>query len=59
MSATLFGLEKHKAAWYYLQEAILFARILRIHDEKAYSHPETPVDVMHRRIFYILFVSER
>ena len=59
MSATFIGLEKHKAAWYYLQEAILLARIMRIHDEKTYSHPETPEDVMSRRLFFILFVSER
>lgn len=59
MSATLFGLEKHTPAWFHLQEAILFARILRIHDEKSYEHPETPVDIMNRRIFFILFVSER
>lgn len=59
LSATLFGLEKHTSAWYHLQEAILFARIMRIHDEKSYSQQDAPIDIMNRRLFYILFISER
>ena len=58
LSAALFGLEKHNTAWYYLQEAITFAKIMRIHDEKSYRQVE-PTDAMNRRLFWLLFISER
>ena len=58
LSAALFGLEKHNTAWYYLQEAITFAKIMRIHDEKSYRQAG-PTDVMNRRLFWLLFISER
>ena len=59
ISAACFGLEKHTTAWFHLQEAILFARMLRMHDEKSYRQQPTPVDTMNRRLFWILYVSER
>ena len=60
LSAGLFGLQKHNIAWYYLQEAITFAKIMRIHDEKSYQkRPPTQLDEMNRRLFWLLFVSER
>ena len=60
LSAGLFGLQKYNIAWYYLQEAITFAKIMRIHDEKSYRgrHP-SQLDDMNRRLFWLLFVSER
>ena len=60
LSAGYFQLQKHNAAWYYLQEAITFAKIMRIHDEKSYQRrPSSPTDMMNRRLFWLLFVTER
>ena len=60
LSAGLFGLQRYNVAWYYLQEAITFAKIMRIHDEKSYQiGPPTQLDAMNRRLFWLLFVSER
>ena len=60
LSAGHFGLQKYNIAWYYLQEAITFAKVMRIHDEKSYRRrPPGPLDVMNRRLFWLLFVSER
>ena len=58
LSAALFGLGKYNVAWYYLQEAITFAKIMRIHDEKSYTQAK-PTDSMNRRLFWLLFISER
>lgn len=60
LSTGYFGLQKHNSAWYYLQEAITFAKIMRIHDEKSYQQRSSnPTDMMNRRLFWLLFVSER
>ena len=60
LSAGHFGLQKYNIAWYYLQEAITFGKIMRIHDEKTYQRrPPGSLDVMNRRLFWLLFVSER
>ena len=60
LSASHFGCQKYNVAWYYLQEAITFAKIMRIHDEKSYQlRPPTALDAINRRLFWLLFVSER
>jgi hypothetical protein len=59
ISAACFGLEKHTTAWFHLQEAILFARMVRIHDEKSYRNQASAESSMNRRLFWILYVSER
>jgi hypothetical protein len=58
LSAGLFNLERYNMAWYYLQEAITFVKMMRINTEEAYGSGE-PTDTMNRRIFWMLFVTER
>ncbi|KAI4145302.1 MAG: hypothetical protein LQ340_006334, partial [Diploschistes diacapsis] len=58
LSAGLFNLERQNTGWFYLQEAITFVKMMRIHREESYS-TGGPQDVMNRRLFWILFISER
>ena len=58
LCAGLFSLERHNTAWYYMQEAITFIKMMRIHREESYG-VGGPADVMNRRLFWILFISER
>ena len=59
LSAGLFSLERHNTAWFYMQEAITFVKMMRIHRDEAYGSDDTPQDFMNRRLFWILFISER
>ena len=59
LSAGLFSLERHNTAWFYMQEAITFVKMMRIHREETYGSDEIPQDFMNRRLFWILFISER
>ena len=58
LSAGLFSLERQNIAWYYMQEAITFIKMMRINSEEAYG-PGEPSDIMNRRLFWILFITER
>lgn len=58
LSASYFGLEKHNAAWYHLQEAITLAQLLGMHDESTYIAQDAASDV-RRRMFWLLFITER
>jgi hypothetical protein len=51
--------ERHERAWYYLQESITLAENLNLDDEAAYSKLN-PVDAQwHRRLYWLLFITER
>ncbi|KAL9612850.1 MAG: hypothetical protein Q9167_002582 [Letrouitia subvulpina] len=54
-----FGLNKHNTAWYHLREATTLAQIIGMQDESTYATGD-PVDVTsRRRLFWLLFVTER
>ena len=54
-----FGLNKHNTAWYHLREATTLAQIIGMQDESTYSTGDF-VDVSsRRRLFWLLFVTER
>lgn len=53
------NLDKHKHAWFYLSQCLSQSNALGLHSESTYLGLD-PVDAeMRRRIFWILFVTER
>lgn len=58
LSGALFDIERTNASWFYLQEAITFSKMLQIHIEETYGS-DIVLDTMNRRIFWVLFISER
>ena len=57
-SGALFDIERTNASWFYLQEAITFSKMLQIHTEETYGS-DVVLDTMNRRIFWVLFITER
>ncbi|TFB03715.1 Maltose fermentation regulatory protein MAL63 [Trichoderma ghanense] len=53
------NLEKHTHAWFYLNQAISLALSIGLHSEAAYSNLEESEREIRRRIFWLLFVTER
>lgn len=53
------NLEKHNHAWYYLRESISFAQSMGLDDEKSYLGLDTAENQQRRRIFWLLFITER
>lgn len=53
------NLEKHSHAWFYLNQAISLALSIGLHSESAYSNLPENEREMRRRIFWLLFVTER
>jgi len=54
-----FGLEKHNIAWFYLREATTLAQILGMEDENTYAAIDAGESLVRRRLFWLLFVTER
>lgn len=55
-----FGnVDRQRSAWYYLREAISFALLLSLDDEDSYSGMSAIISQRRRRIFWLLFVTER
>ncbi|KAL8730956.1 MAG: hypothetical protein Q9166_003746 [cf. Caloplaca sp. 2 TL-2023] len=54
-----FGLDKHNTAWFHLREATTLAQIIGMQDEKTYSNCSPVVATSMRRLFWLLFVTER
>lgn len=51
--------EKHLQAWHYLQESITYSEILDMDDETSYAKLE-PVEMQwRRRLYWLLFITER
>ncbi|CZT18852.1 uncharacterized protein RCC_04697 [Ramularia collo-cygni] len=51
--------EKHLQAWHYLQESITFSEILDMDDEASYAQLD-PVEMQwRRRLYWLLFITER
>lgn len=51
--------EQHAKAWYYLQEAITFAEGLDLNDEQANAGLGDAAVQWRRRLFWLLFITER
>lgn len=51
--------EKHGKAWHYLQETIAFAENLDMDDEKSYLNLEPSEAQWRRRLYWLLFITER
>lgn len=54
-----FGLDKHNTAWYYLREATTLAQIIGLQDEATYLSLDAIDATRVRRLFWLLFVTER
>lgn len=51
--------ERHERAWYYLQESITFAENLNLDDEEAYKQLSPAESQWRRRLYWLLFITER
>lgn len=54
-----FGLNKHNTAWFQLREATALAQILGMQDENTYMFDDVVETSRKRRVFWLLFVTER
>ena len=54
-----FGLNKHNTAWVHLREATALAQILGMQDESTYAFGDQKENATNRRLFWLLFVTER
>lgn len=54
-----FGLNKHNTAWSHLREATAIAQILGLQDENTYMFDNVVETSRRRRLFWLLFVTER
>ncbi|KAI9735662.1 MAG: hypothetical protein M1834_001678 [Cirrosporium novae-zelandiae] len=54
-----FGLDKNNTAWFYLREATTFAQVLGMQDEATYDNSDPIHSSRRRRLFWLLFVTER
>ena len=54
-----FGLNKHNTGWLHLREATALAQILGMQDENTYSFDNVIETSRKRRLFWLLFVTER
>ena len=54
-----FGLNKHNTAWFHLREATALAQILGMQDENTYVFDNVVETSRKRRLFWLLFVTER
>ena len=54
-----FGLNKHNKAWFHLREATALAQILGMQDENTYMFDNVIETSRRRRLFWLLFVTER
>lgn len=54
-----FGLDKHNTAWFYLREATTLAQIMGLQHESTYLLYDAVDATRMRRLFWLLFVTER
>ena len=57
--ASCFGLNKHNSGWFHLREATALAQILGMQDESTYAYENSTETSRKRRLFWLLFVTER
>lgn len=56
---SFFCLDQHNTAWYHLREATTLAQILGMHHESHYHSPDWIENSRKRRLYWLLFVTER
>lgn len=54
-----FGLHKHNNGWLHLRDATALAQILGMQDESTYAFDDITETSRKRRLFWLLFVTER
>lgn len=54
-----FCLDKHNTAWFFLREATTLAQIIGMHEEANYRSADWVLDTRKRRLYWLLFVTER
>lgn len=54
-----FCLDKHKVAWFYMREATTLAQMLDMHDERTYHSGDMMECIRRRRLYWLLFLTER
>ena len=54
-----FCLERHNSAWFHLREATTLAIIMGMHKEDGYGQGDPIANLLKRRLFWLLFVTER
>ncbi|KAL8776225.1 MAG: hypothetical protein Q9213_008345 [Squamulea squamosa] len=54
-----FGMDKHNTAWFHLREATTLAQIIGMQDERTYANSTRVAAISMRRLFWLLFVTER
>lgn len=56
---SFFCLDKHNTAWFHLREATTLAQIMGMHQEANYQSADWIADSRKRRLYWLLFVTER
>ncbi|CAD0112806.1 unnamed protein product, partial [Aureobasidium uvarum] len=54
-----FCLDKHNTAWFHLREATTLAQIMGMQDENHYSQSDLIETSRRRRLYWLLFITER
>jgi len=54
-----FCLDRQNTAWFHLREATTLAQIMGMHDESNYQVPDVIESSRRRRLYWLLFVTER
>ncbi|KAK5132996.1 hypothetical protein LTR08_008283 [Meristemomyces frigidus] len=54
-----FCLDKQNTAWFHLREATTLSQIMGLHDEASYIMPDFIESSRRRRLYWLLFVTER
>ncbi|KAF2211497.1 hypothetical protein CERZMDRAFT_112587 [Cercospora zeae-maydis SCOH1-5] len=54
-----FCLDRHNTAWFHLREATTLAQIMGMHDEANYQSTDIIESSRRRRLYWLLFVTER
>ncbi|KAL8765479.1 MAG: hypothetical protein Q9209_007450 [Squamulea sp. 1 TL-2023] len=54
-----FSMDKHNTAWFHLREATTLAQIIGMQDERTYANSTRVAAISMRRLFWLLFVTER
>ncbi|TKA71511.1 hypothetical protein B0A49_06877 [Cryomyces minteri] len=56
---SFFCLDKHNTAWFHLREATTLAELIGMHEEATYSTGDIAESSRTRRLYWLLFVTER
>ena len=56
---SFFCLENPHTAWFHVREATTLAHVLRLHEEDHYRTPDIIENTRRRRLYWLLFVTER